>query len=566
MTPADINFHGRQLADLARSRVAALGHVAAPPRQGHPHRRGRGARRRGGVEGIVVSNHGGRQLDGAPASLDALPEIVEAAGDQARGAARQRHPPRGRRRQGARTRRARGARGPRGALRASRSEAPTVSNGCSACCARRSSSLLRSAAAPRPPRSRATTSLARSRVTGAVRAGGIRAADRRAVGRGPRRATAIRAIVADADAAFDPDALWPADEWDVWEATPPMKNLYVGAAGVVWALDALAQARPRRDDARPRLGRAAHPRSLAREARLRAMGRRPLASARRRSSCGESGPLLAVAWRLDPSAELADRAARARARERRRTRRSRSCGARPGRCSPRGRCSTGRARSAGPTPGGRAPRRSGARREPDGLWTKPALRRDVPRPRPAARPRRQRPGAARRRRAARPGPARDARTGDGGDPRTHRGREDGLANWPTRGADCSQADGEIRLQWCAGAPGIVASAASYLDEELLLAGAELTWHAGPPGMEKGPASATGRPGTATRSSRPSSAPGRALARPRPPVRRARARAGRARRRRGHGRYSLWTGDVGAALYAADCLEARTAYPVLDSWD
>jgi isopentenyl diphosphate isomerase/L-lactate dehydrogenase-like FMN-dependent dehydrogenase len=36
-----------------------------------------------GVEGIVVSNHGGRQLDGAPASLDALPEVVEAAGGHA---------------------------------------------------------------------------------------------------------------------------------------------------------------------------------------------------------------------------------------------------------------------------------------------------------------------------------------------------------------------------------------------------------------------------------------------------------------------------------------------------
>jgi isopentenyl diphosphate isomerase/L-lactate dehydrogenase-like FMN-dependent dehydrogenase len=36
-----------------------------------------------GVEGIVVSNHGGRQLDGASASLDALPEVVEAAGDRA---------------------------------------------------------------------------------------------------------------------------------------------------------------------------------------------------------------------------------------------------------------------------------------------------------------------------------------------------------------------------------------------------------------------------------------------------------------------------------------------------
>ena len=36
-----------------------------------------------GVEGIVVSNHGGRQLDGVAASLDALPEVVESAGDRA---------------------------------------------------------------------------------------------------------------------------------------------------------------------------------------------------------------------------------------------------------------------------------------------------------------------------------------------------------------------------------------------------------------------------------------------------------------------------------------------------
>src|SRR5206468_9285029 len=31
-----------------------------------------------GAAGVVVSNHGGRQLDGAPATLDALPEVVEA--------------------------------------------------------------------------------------------------------------------------------------------------------------------------------------------------------------------------------------------------------------------------------------------------------------------------------------------------------------------------------------------------------------------------------------------------------------------------------------------------------
>ena len=35
-----------------------------------------------GVAGIWVSNHGGRQLDGAIASLDALPEIAAAVGDQ----------------------------------------------------------------------------------------------------------------------------------------------------------------------------------------------------------------------------------------------------------------------------------------------------------------------------------------------------------------------------------------------------------------------------------------------------------------------------------------------------
>jgi L-lactate dehydrogenase (cytochrome) len=35
-----------------------------------------------GVDGIVVSNHGGRQLDGAPSSIAALPPIVQAVGDR----------------------------------------------------------------------------------------------------------------------------------------------------------------------------------------------------------------------------------------------------------------------------------------------------------------------------------------------------------------------------------------------------------------------------------------------------------------------------------------------------
>jgi L-lactate dehydrogenase (cytochrome) len=35
-----------------------------------------------GADALIVSNHGGRQLDGAPSSISALPEIVEAVGDR----------------------------------------------------------------------------------------------------------------------------------------------------------------------------------------------------------------------------------------------------------------------------------------------------------------------------------------------------------------------------------------------------------------------------------------------------------------------------------------------------
>jgi isopentenyl diphosphate isomerase/L-lactate dehydrogenase-like FMN-dependent dehydrogenase len=35
-----------------------------------------------GAAAVVVSNHGGRQLDGAPAALDVLPEIVAAVNNQ----------------------------------------------------------------------------------------------------------------------------------------------------------------------------------------------------------------------------------------------------------------------------------------------------------------------------------------------------------------------------------------------------------------------------------------------------------------------------------------------------
>ena len=116
------------------------------------------------------------------------------------------------------------------------------------------------------------------------------------------------------------------------------------------------------------------------------------------------------------------------------------------------------------------------------------------------------------------------------------------------------------MQWCAGSPGIVTGAAEYLDEDLLLAGAELPWHTGPPGLEKGPCICHGTAGN-----------GYAFLK-------AFARTGderwldRARRFAMHaldqvqrlpGRYSLWTGNLGVALYVADVLETRAQYPFME---
>jgi hypothetical protein len=112
---------------------------------------------------------------------------------------------------------------------------------------------------------------------------------------------AIAAIVADADAAYRPDALWPAHEWDGWQEPLPMKTLYVGAAGVIWALDALR----RRGHAETSLDLAA---AALRTLELERSEPDSTADAHYHPAallCGETGPLL-VAFRLAPDPALAD--------------------------------------------------------------------------------------------------------------------------------------------------------------------------------------------------------------------------------------------------------------------
>jgi hypothetical protein len=140
-------------------------------------------------------------------------------------------------------------------------------------------------------------------------------------------------------------------------------------------------------------------------------------------------------------------------------------------------------------------------------------------------------------------------------------RANGFANWPPRPRpELAGPDGEIRLQWCCGAPGIVIAAWDYLDEDLLLAGAELTWHAGPHGDEKGPGICHGTAGNGYAFLKTFERTGdeKWLDRARRFAMHALEQAARM-----PSRHSLFTGGTGAALYAADCIDARTAYPILD---
>jgi hypothetical protein len=100
--------------------------------------------------------------------------------------------------------------------------------------------------------------------------------------------------------------------------------------------------------------------------------------------------------------------------------------------------------------------------------------------------------------------------------------------------------------------------------ELLVAGGELTWTAGP--LVKGPGLCHGTAGNGYAFLWLLDRTGdeRWLERARAFAMHAAAQVARARAAYGRGRYSLWTGDVGAACLLASCITADPAMPVLDT--
>jgi lantibiotic modifying enzyme len=369
-----------------------------------------------------------------------------------------------------------------------------------------------------------------------------------------RARASIRAIVADADAAYGEESLWPAHEWDSWRTPTPLKMLYVGAAGVIWALDELT----RRGHAEPRTDLAA-----AAEETLAERRREPdlMAEIELPSTAdagllsGETGVLL-VAWRLTGSAELADDLYE-RVRENERSEAEDVMWGTPGTLV----AARALLEATGEERWREACRASAdalwSRRDEEGLWTQ-QLHGDAYKGLGTAH------GLVGNVQALRPLLDDERREQLERDTNSILARaafvEDGLANWAyVERPELPSASGEIRLQWCAGAPGIVIAAADYLDEELLLAGAELTWLAGPPTLEKGYGICHGTAGNGYALLAAFGRTGDEQW-----LERARAFAAHAlgQVERSESRYSLWTGGVGAAVFAADCLEARTRYPVL----
>lgn len=373
----------------------------------------------------------------------------------------------------------------------------------------------------------------------------------------------IGAIVADVEAAHDPVALWPDDDWDSWETPTPLKMLYVGGAGVVWGLAALE----RRGHAQSGLDLPAVARRVLKAWRAEPDFMRGLelpSPARAGLLSGEAG-ILAVAWQLSPDDGLAD-ALYERVTENVTNDANDIMWGSPGSMlaahAMHGWTGVERWKAAWEESADELLRQ----REEDGLWPIHLYGHVARGIGPAH-------GLVGNVLALRQGL--DAKRADDLVRESAAALtrlavvEDGLATWPVHaGRPMESSDGEIRLQWCAGAPGVVISATDYLDEDLLLAGSELTWQAGPHGDEKGACICHGTAGNGYAFLKTFERTGdeQWLERARRFAVHALEQTDRLRAARGRGRYSLWTGDVGVALFAADCLDARARYPILDGWD
>jgi hypothetical protein len=100
-------------------------------------------------------------------------------------------------------------------------------------------------------------------------------------------------------------------------------------------------------------------------------------------------------------------------------------------------------------------------------------------------------------------------------------------------------------------------------EELLVAGGELTWKAGPLAKGSNLCHGTGGNGYAFLKLHRRTGDIQWLERARAFAMTAVTQCRQARAKHERGRYSLWTGDVGLAVYLRDCISGEPAFPSVD---
>lgn len=143
---------------------------------------------------------------------------------------------------------------------------------------------------------------------------------------------------------------------------------------------------------------------------------------------------------------------------------------------------------------------------------------------------------------------------------------DGI-NWPPYHDPSGAPPKKWLMQDCHGAPGIVCRLAgaphSAAWDALLLGAGEATWQAGP--LEKGVGLCHGTAGNgyALLKLWQRSGDKRWLERARAFAMHAIEQVPRFAERTGQTRHSLWTGDIGVALFAWSCIEGDARYPTLD---
>jgi hypothetical protein len=337
----------------------------------------------------------------------------------------------------------------------------------------------------------------------------------------------VAALVDDAVAVYDPDDFWPAVEWDAWAATLPLKDVYCGAAGVVWSLARLGAD----FDAAAAAARV-HDRFAAEPAQLEEIDLPP----QKRSSLfnGETG-IAWVRYALSPTSSLCDTLLGLVHANLANDANELMWGV-PGTLLV--------ARALGDDEAMQASEAAlRAARDADGWWTQHLY------------------GHVDRSLGPVHGLLGNLVALDEVESalpmlRELAVRESEHVNWPP-GPD----DAGFRLQWCHGAPGILVHAAHVLDEDLLLGSAQLTWDAGPSErIEKGYGLCHGTAGNGYALLRTFERTGDELW-----LERARAFAVHALEQAQAlpPRYSLFTGGIGAALFAVDCLEGKARFPIVE---